>query len=60
MRYIMTFFWAFLLVTMLNYVAGSIANVSFNLMPGLIISLVVSVLIIILGESLPGEPTTDH
>ena len=56
----MTFLWAFLLVTMLNYVAGSIANVPFNFMPGLIISLIVSVLIIILGESLPGEPATDH
>ena len=31
MRFVMAFVWSFLLVAMLNYVAGSIANVGFRL-----------------------------
>ena len=30
MRFVMAFVWSFLLVAMLNYVAGSIANVGFD------------------------------
>ncbi|HJF31989.1 MAG TPA: YjzD family protein [Sporosarcina psychrophila] len=60
MRYVMTFFWSFCLITMLNYVAGSIADVPFDFMPGAIVSVVVSVIVIILGESFPEGEVSDH
>lgn len=56
----MTFFWSFCLITMLNYVAGSIADVPFDFMPGAIVSVVVSVIVIILGESFPEGEVSDH
>jgi len=45
---------------MLNYVAGAIANVPFDFMPGAIVSVVVSVVVILLGESLPEGEIADH
>ncbi len=60
MRYLMTFFWSFCLVSMLNYVAGSIANVPFDFLPGAIVSVIVAVLVIILGESIPNGEVADH
>lgn len=60
MRYILTFVWSFMLVTLLNYVAGAIANVQFNFEAGAILSVVVAVLVILLGESLPEGPISDH
>jgi hypothetical protein len=60
MRYVMTFVWSFLLVAMLNYVVGAIADVPFEFMPGVIVSVILSVLIIILGEAFPKGPVSDH
>ena len=60
MRYLMTFFWSFSLVSMLNYVAGSIANVRFEFLPGAIVSVIVAVLVIIIGESFPEGEIADH
>ena len=59
MQYIITFFWSFLLVTMLNYVVSSVNDVNFNFMNGLIISLVFSVLVIIIAAVIPNESTPD-
>ena len=56
----MTFFWSFCLIAMLNYVAGSIANVPFDFMPGVIVSVVVAVIVILLGESFPEGEVADH
>lgn len=60
MQFIMTFVWSFLLITMLNYVAGSIAGVAFEFLPGVVISAIVAVIVIILGEAFPKEPVKDH
>ncbi|KAA0966737.1 DUF2929 family protein [Sporosarcina sp. ANT_H38] len=60
MKYVMTFFWSFCLITMLNYVSGAIANVSFEIMPGVIVSAFVAVIIFILGESFPEGEIADH
>lgn len=60
MRYILTFVWSFMLVTLLNYVVGAIANVPFNFEAGAILSVAVAVLVILLGESLPEGPISDH
>lgn len=58
MRFLATFIWSFLLVSLLNYVAGAIANVPFNFEAGIYVSLIVSVLIIALGEAIPTEPVS--
>lgn len=60
MRYVMTFFWSFCLITMLNYVSGAIADVSFEFMPGVIVSVIFAAIIIILGESSPEGEIADH
>ncbi|AMQ07488.1 MULTISPECIES: DUF2929 family protein [Sporosarcina] len=60
MKYVMTFFWSFCLITMLNYVSGAIANLPFDFMPGVYVSLVVSVIVILLAESFPEGEIADH
>ena len=60
MKYVMTFFWSFCLISMLNYVSGAIANVPFDFMPGVIASVVISVIIILLAESFPEGEIADH
>ncbi|AOV08458.1 YjzD family protein [Sporosarcina ureilytica] len=60
MRFIMAFVWSFLLVTLLNYVVGAIANVPFDLQAGVMISLVMAVLVILLGEAIPNQEVSDN
>ena len=65
MKYIMTFIWSFLLVSMLNYVVSAVMNVGFtfeNFQNGAIISVVFSVLIFVIGAVIPNEstPEVDH
>lgn len=59
MQYIITFFWSFLLVTMLNYVVSSVLGVNFDFMNGVIVSLVFSVLVIIIAAVIPNESTPE-
>lgn len=59
MQYIITFFWSFLLVSMLNYVVSSVLSVEFNFMNGVIVSLVFSVLVIIIAAIIPNESTPE-
>ena len=56
----MTFLWSLLLVSLLNYVVGAIANVDFNFLAGVVVSLFLSVLVIVLGESIPDGPVSDN
>ena len=60
MRFILTFVWSFALVTLLNYVVGAIANVPFNFEAGIIIAVVVGILVILVGESMPEGPISDN
>ena len=60
MRYIMTFFWAFALVAMLNYVAGAIANVDFNFSAGIVVAVIAALFVIFIGEALPEGEIADH
>ncbi|MBO0586014.1 YjzD family protein [Sporosarcina sp. E16_8] len=61
MKYVMTFFWSFCLVTMLNYVSGAIANVPvFDFMTGTIVSAIFAVIVIVLAESFPEGEIADH
>ena len=59
MKYIITFFWSFLLVTMLNYVVSSVLGVDFNFMNGVYASLAVSVLVFLIAAVIPNESTPD-
>lgn len=59
MQYIMTFFWSFLLVSMLNYVVSSVQNVPFNFVDGAIVSVAFSVLVLVIGAIIPNEPVAD-
>lgn len=61
MQYIVTFFWSFLLITMLNYVVSSVLGVPFDFVAGAIISVVVSILVFIIAAIIPNEPVAqDH
>ena len=59
MQYIITFFWSFLLVSMLNYVVSSVLDVNFNFMNGVIVSLAFSVLVLIIAAVIPNESTPE-
>lgn len=59
MQYIATFFWSFLLVTMLNYVVSSVLGAGFDFVTGAIISLIFSVLVLIVTAIIPNEPTPE-
>lgn len=61
MRYIMTFFWSIALVSMLNYVAGAIANIPvFDFTGGVVVAVIAALLVIFLGESMPEGEIADH
>lgn len=61
MKFIMTFVWSFLLVSMLNYVAGAIANVpTFEFTTGIIVSIVLSLMIFAISAVIGDEPVAEH
>ncbi|MCG7344653.1 YjzD family protein [Sporosarcina sp. ACRSL] len=60
MKYIITFVMSFLLVSMTNYVAGSIAGVSFDLMGGVIASVVLAIVVLGITAILPDEEVADY
>ncbi|QBP41719.1 MULTISPECIES: DUF2929 family protein [Paenisporosarcina] len=62
MKIILTLVWSFLLITMLNYVVSSVANVPFDFLLGVYISLAVTVIIYIIAAIIPNDPvvTEDH
>lgn len=59
MHYIMTFVWSFLLVAMLNYVAGSIVGTEFDFMTGVTVSIVLAVVVLIITAVIPDESPAD-
>lgn len=60
MQYIWTFFWTFLLVQMLNYVAGSMLGVPFDFAVGTILAVGATIIILIVPALLPNEPSEKH
>lgn len=64
MRFITAFIWSFCLVALLNYVVGSIANITSTmnefLTSSLTMSVVLAILVIILGEVIPNEEVSDN
>lgn len=60
MKYIMAFVWSFLLVTMVNYVAGSIAGMAFDFRAGVVASIVLAVIILCITAITPDGEVADH
>ncbi len=59
MQFLGTFFWSFLLISLLNYVVSAVQNVHFDFMVGVYISLAVSVLIFVLSSLIPEGPAPE-
>ncbi len=59
MQFLGTFFWSFLLISLLNYVVSAVQNVQFDFMVGVYISLAVSVLIFVLSSLIPEGPAPE-
>ena len=61
MKFIITFLWSFLLVTMVNYVAGSIAGIaSFDFMGGVIAAVVMAIIVLVVTAIIPNEEVADY
>jgi predicted PurR-regulated permease PerM len=60
MQYIGTFFWSFLLISLLNYVVSAVQNVHFDFMLGVYISIVVSILIFVISSIIPDGPAPEE
>ncbi|AQU80037.1 YjzD family protein [Planococcus faecalis] len=59
MQYIGTFFWSFLLISLVNYVVSAVQNVPFDFMVGVYISIVFSILIFVMVAVIPSELTPE-
>ncbi|MDV6376917.1 YjzD family protein [Sporosarcina sp. GW1-11] len=59
MHYIMTFVWSFLLVSMLNYVAGSIGGTEFDFMAGVTVSIVLAIFVLVITAIIPNDSPAD-
>jgi hypothetical protein len=60
MRYFWTLLWTFLLVQMLNYVAGAMIGVPLDLQTGSIIAVIATIIILAFPAILPNEPEEKH
>ncbi|WP_243291326.1 YjzD family protein [Bacillus sp. FJAT-47783] len=60
MKYVMTLFWAFLLVNMASYVVSSMIGATYEFGTSTLLAVVATVLIFIIGESLPSEASEQH
>ncbi|MCM3358921.1 MULTISPECIES: DUF2929 family protein [unclassified Psychrobacillus] len=57
MQYVMTVIWTLILVTMLNYVVGSVNGVEeFNFFHGLYMAIPAAIIIILITKVIPDEP----
>lgn len=59
MQFIGTFFWSFLLISLLNYVVSAVQNVDFDFMLGVYMSAVVAILIFIISSIIPDAPAAE-
>jgi predicted PurR-regulated permease PerM len=59
-KYFWTFFWALLLMEMLNYVVNSMNGTEFNFMMGVILAVVVTVLLFVMAALIPNEDSANE
>lgn len=60
MKYFWTLFWAFLLVHMLSYVAGSMMGVAYDFTTASILGVAATILILIVSAILPNQPAEEN
>ncbi|MBO8178072.1 YjzD family protein [Aeribacillus pallidus] len=60
MRYLATFFWAFLLVQMLSYVVSSMMGAEYHFETGALLAVIATVLIYVVPTILPNDPVEKH
>ncbi|MEH6942373.1 YjzD family protein [Bacillus sp. JJ722] len=60
MRYLVTFFWVFLLLQMIVYVVSSMNGVAYSFQMGLVLSVPITILICIVPMLLPDDPVEQH
>ncbi|MFC0272003.1 YjzD family protein [Metabacillus herbersteinensis] len=60
MRFFWTFFWTFLLLQMTAYVVSSMTGGSYDFMAATTLSVIATVVIFIIAEVIPNEPSHDH
>ncbi|WP_394188702.1 YjzD family protein [Paenisporosarcina quisquiliarum] len=56
MKFVFTFIWSFLLITLLNYVVSSVNGVPFDFTLGAIVSVGVALLLFVISKVIPNEP----
>jgi hypothetical protein len=59
-RYLATFFWAFLLVQMLSYVVSSMMGAEYHFETGALLAVIATVLIYVVPTILPNDPVEKH
>lgn len=59
MQFLGTFFWSFLLISLLNYVVSAVQNVPFEFMVGVYLSVAVAILIFVLSSLIPDGPAPE-
>ncbi|MET0785951.1 MAG: YjzD family protein [Paenisporosarcina sp.] len=60
MKFVFTFIWSFLLITLLNYVVSSVNGVPFDFKLGAILSVVVAVFLFVIIKIIPDEPVAQE
>ncbi len=57
MKYLVTFFWTFLLVQMATYVVSSMIGIGFDFQTGSILAVVFTILLFVLSAIIPEGPS---
>ncbi|WP_019240479.1 MULTISPECIES: YjzD family protein [Bacillus] len=60
MRYIVTFFWVFLLMQMVTYVVSSMIGVDYSFQTGAVLSIPITIIVSLLPLVIPNEPVDQH
>lgn len=60
MRYLVTFFWVFLLLQMIVYVVSSMNGAAYSFNMGLVLSIPITILISIVPALIPDDPVEQH
>ena len=60
MRYIVTFFWGFLLMQMVTYVVSSMIGVDYSFQTGAVLSIPITIIVSLLPLVIPNEPVDQH
>jgi hypothetical protein len=60
MKYVWSFFWAFILVQMMVYVVGSMVGTTYDFKIGALLTIIIAIAVYIVSAVLPNEPVEKH